>query len=87
MSNLEEQIVNEMAEQMSSAIDFEILSDVLVKSCGWHKVTLEVYTNNKDAVDIAGWAHDNCKFKHMKNGRTFVFEDQGDAINFTLKWS
>jgi hypothetical protein len=86
MSNLEEQISQELAEQMCSSIDFEILSDVLVNACGWHKIKLTRFTDNRHAVDIANWCHDTLKNEWKRNGSTFIFEDQGDAVNFTLKW-
>jgi hypothetical protein len=85
--NLEEQIVSELSEQMSSAMDFVILSDVLVIACGWHKVELERFKNNRHAVDIANWCHDTIKNEWKRNGCHFVFEDLGDAVNFTLKWA
>ncbi len=86
MQNLEEQILEELGEQMHSAIDFVILSDVLVNACGWHKVELERFQNNQHAVDITTWCHDTLKNEWKRNGSTFIFEDQGDAVNFTLKW-
>lgn len=86
MSNLEDEIVNELSEQMCSSIDFEILSDVLVSACGWHRVSLERFKNNHHAVDIANWCHDNIKNEWKRNGCNFIFEDTGDAVNFTFKW-
>lgn len=84
--NLEEEIVNELATEMQSSIDFDILSDVLVNACGWHKVNLERFTNNYHAVDIVNWCQDNIKNEWKRNGSRFVFQDVGDAVNFTLKW-
>ena len=84
--NLQDQILDELSEQMSSKIDFEILTDVLVKSCGWHRVNLERFQNNNHAVDVTTWCHDNVKNEWKRCGSYFIFEDQGDAVNFTLKW-
>jgi hypothetical protein len=86
MQNLEEQILDELSEQMHSAIDFEILTDILVKSCGWHRVELDRFRDNRQAVDIANWCYDTVKNKWKRSGCHFVFEDQGDAVNFTLRW-
>jgi hypothetical protein len=84
--NLQEQILEELTEQMCSSIDFEILSDVLVNACGWHRVNLERFTNNKHAVDITEWCHQKIQGEWKRNGCQFVFEETGDAIMFTLKW-
>ena len=84
--NLQDQILEELDEQMYSAIDFEIITDILIKSFKWHRVSLERFKDNRHAVDIANWCHDNIKYVWKKNGCHFVFEDQGDAVNFTLKW-
>lgn len=82
--NLEEEITNELSQQMCSAIDFEILSNMLVEACGWHRVEL-IHLNSKH-TDVVSWMEKFCKGKHMKRDRSYVFEDQGDAVNFTLKW-
>lgn len=82
--NLEEEITNELSQQMSSAIDFEILSDMLVNACGWHKV--EIIHPVSDYKDVSIWIDNFCKGKHMKHQRSYVFENRGDAVNFTLKW-
>lgn len=84
--NLQEQIANELGEQMSSALDFVILSDILVNACGWQKVELERFQNNQHAVDITTWCHDNIKNEWKRNGCHFIFEDIGDAVHFTLRW-
>ncbi len=83
--NLQEQILEELSEQMHSAVDFEILTDVLCRF-GWQKVDLERFANNRHAVDITTWCQDNVKGNWKRNGCKFVFEDVGDAVNFTLRW-
>jgi hypothetical protein len=84
--NLEEEITNELSQQMCSAIDFEILSDMLVKACGWHKIELIHSIGEYNYMDVSNWVAAFCKGKHMKHQRSYVFEDQGDAVNFTLRW-
>lgn len=85
MNNIQEQIVSELAEGMQSAMDFQILADVLCRF-GWHKVDLERFSNNKQAIDITHWCQDNVKKDWKRNGCHFIFEDIGDAVSFTLKW-
>lgn len=84
--NLEDEIVKELSEQVCSRIDFEILSDVLVNAYGWHKISLERFQNNKQAIDITVWCQENTKGNWKRNGCHFIFEDIGDAVNFTLLW-
>jgi len=84
--NLEEELAAEMSRELSQTIDFELLTDVLV-ACGWHVVKLPSLLNRKRSIDIMGWCHSDCKGKWKHNGRTFVFENQGDAVNFALRWA
>jgi hypothetical protein len=83
---MQDEILDELGEKMHSAIDFEILTDILVNACGWHRVELDRFRDNRQAVDIANWCHDTLKNKWKRSGCHFVFEDQGDAVNFTLRW-
>lgn len=84
--NMQEQILEELGDKMHSAIDFEILSDVLVKTCGWHRIDIERLTDNHHAIDITYWLKDNCQGQYHREGRHFLFEQSIDAVMFTLKW-
>jgi len=86
MSNLEDEIVTELSTQMQSEMDFSILSDMLVQACGWKKVTLTRFFSRKHAINILMWCEEHIKHPFEHRGSTFVFENEGDAINFTLKW-
>lgn len=83
--NLQEQILEELGDKMYSAMDFEILSDILCKS-GWYRVDLSRLQDNKHAVDITFWLEDNCQGKFHREGRHFLFERSSDAVLFTLRW-
>lgn len=82
---LEEEIANELATQMQSEMDFHILSDMLVE-LGWYKISLDRFQNNHHAVDIKNWLEENARGFWESRGSTFVFEKEGDAVNFTLRW-
>ena len=84
--NMQDEILEELGEKMHSAMDFEILTDILVNACGWHRVELDSFRDNRQAVNIANWCHDTVKNKWKRSGCHFVFEDQSDAVNFTLRW-
>ena len=84
--NLEEEITKSLSNEIAKEIDFEILADMLIQACGWHRVELPSLLNRKRSIDIIEWCeeHTNKHYKHQ--GRIFLFEDQGDAVNFALKW-
>lgn len=84
--NLQQEIIDELGSQMQSQIDFQILADMLVQACGWHKIELIRFDNNRQAVDIKLWLEENANGHWESRGSTFVFENSGDAINFTLRW-
>jgi hypothetical protein len=84
--NLEEEIANELATQMQSEMDFHILSDMLVQACGWTKVTLPRFFSRHHSVDILMWCEEHVKHPYEHRSTSFVFENEGDAVNFTLKW-
>lgn len=85
MSDLQDKISAELAEQLCSDIDFQILSTILVDS-GWHRVVLTPMTKEEsDAIDQ--WIDTNVKGQYNNRGLVWIFEDRGDAVNFTLKWA
>lgn len=85
MSNLEQQIVEELGTKMQSEIDREILWGML-KGMGWTRVMIDRFQDNKHAVDITYWLKENCQGSYERNGRDFIFENDRDAVNFILKW-
>ncbi len=85
MNNLEEEIAKELSSQMQSEMDFHILSDMLVQM-GWHKVVLTRFFSRKHSIDILIWCDEYIKNPFEHRGTVFVFQDKGDAVNFTLKW-
>ena len=85
MSNLEEEIASELATKMQSEIDFHILSDMLVK-LGWTRVIIPRFQNNHHAIDIKIWCEEHIKYSYENRGTDFVFQDKGDAVNFSLRW-
>lgn len=82
--NLEEEIINRAASQMSKQIDFEVLSSMLCQS-GWTKIILKpMSTETSDEID-AWTSKIKGEFRNM--GLVWIFEDPYDAVNFTLKWA
>ena len=83
----EAEIVSALAAREGSRVDFEILTDILVRSCGWQGVELGRFPDNKTVVDILEWCRANCQHGWERHGARFVFKDRGDAVNFALRWS
>jgi hypothetical protein len=83
--NLQEEIAAELSNQISQEIDFELMLDVL-KACGWTVVKLPNLLNRKRSIDVLEWCQDNVRKKYRHSSNTFIFEDKGDAVNFTLRW-
>ena len=82
--NLEDQITAELAEQLCSDIDFEILTNVLV-DCGWHKIVLTPMTKER-SDNIDQWIVDNVKGHYNNRGLVWIFQESSEAMMFTLKW-
>jgi hypothetical protein len=84
--SLEEEIANKLSNEISQHIDFELMINILT-TCGWQVVELPSLVDREHSIDIVEWCEDNTHKKYKYLGRTFVFEDLGDAVNFSLKWS
>jgi hypothetical protein len=86
MTQLEDTLFSEeLSKILAEEIDREIMLDMLVET-GWTKVELERLKDRYQSIDIELWIDENCKGKHTKLGRTFVFEKQQDAEWFSLRW-
>ncbi len=85
MSTLENEILDELATQMQSEMDKEILWGMLV-GLGWTRVTLPRFNSREHSVDVLHWVEDNCKHPYERKGSEYIFEDSRDAVNFILKW-
>jgi hypothetical protein len=84
--SLEEEIAQKLSNEIAQTIDFELLTDILI-ACGWNCVKLPSLLNRKRSIDILMWCEENLRKKYKHMGSTFIFEDQGDAVNFTLRWA
>lgn len=84
--DLEAEMMKVLSEEIAAEMDFGIMAEMMIQQ-GWHKVVLDRFKNNNHAIDMKYWADEHCQYGHMNHGTTYVFEDQGDAVNFTLKWA
>lgn len=83
--NIEGELVEQLSNEIAKEIDAEILMSLLL-SCGWHRIKLDRFEDNRQAVDISNWCLDNVKGKWQHSGSTFIFEQQKDATWFALNW-
>ncbi len=84
-NDLEEQIANDLSTAIRDEMDFEILVGMLVQ-LGWKKVVLTKIHNRKSVINILQWCDEHIKHPFQHREHTFVFLNEGDAINFTLRW-
>jgi hypothetical protein len=80
--NITEEIVNQVADQMSKDIDTLMLMSAL----GWTSVKLNGFRNNKEAVDITLWLEQNCTGEWKNLSTRYIFEKKKDAEWFILRW-
>ncbi len=83
--NLEDEIAEDLSKQIAQEIDFELMIDILI-ACGWHKVVLRPMTHERSR-EIDQWINTQVKYKHKTRGLVWMFENQGEAVNFTLRWA
>lgn len=95
---IEGEIASSLAEQIAKEIDKEILDtimiDVLTKD-GWTVTTINPKYSTDNILfpkpdwysETAEWIHLNATGDYKLLKGQWVFEQQADAVMFTLKWS
>jgi hypothetical protein len=83
--NIQEEMIEFKAKQLSDEIDREVLWGML-QGIGWTRIMLPSLIDNNHAVDITHWLALNCKNSFERNGRDFIFENERDANWFVLRW-
>lgn len=53
---------------------------------GWHSVRLARFAHNYHAIQVIDWCMDHVKGQWTHQGSKFVFENQKDAVWFTMNW-
>jgi hypothetical protein len=85
MGTMQQEFEDYLATEMSRAMDFEVLADVMCRF-GWHLIELDRYTDNHHAIDVREWVGENCRGEHRSHGAAWLFKEQADAVLFKLKW-
>jgi hypothetical protein len=79
------EIEEDLAQAMRLAIDWQILSDLMI-SIGWTKVDVPSGLTLDQNREIQQWIKKHCRGRTKFGYETWLFEDPKDAMWFTLKW-
>ena len=86
MKSLQEQVLDDLANDMQQGMDFEILCDVLVRF-EWTVIRIEYDPNSGQAWNtVINWADDNFEGEFQEHNGTWLIESAKDATMFALKW-
>jgi len=86
MSDLQEQVLADLAKGMEESMDFVILSDVL-HAFGWTVINVDYDPDSGQGWnDVKNWADDNFTGEHREHRGTWLIENAQDATMFALKW-
>ncbi len=84
-STEQDQIITNIAKQMSDDIDKEVLWGMLVKG-GWTRVVIPNLKSYESCVDLPVWLDTYCKEHYDRRGGEIIFESSKDANWFILRW-
>ena len=85
--NLEDEIVKTLSKEIAKGIDFEILTTILVDSCGWTKVELPNKFLSASGIELHEWRKKNLTGNWKAHENVWLFEKSEDAVIFSLRWS
>lgn len=83
--DLQNQISERLAKELSDAIDFEVIVDILT-SCGWTKLKVKYMPPHQSWHKVKEWADQNCQGDYQEHSGTWLFELEKDANWFSLRW-
>lgn len=82
--NTEKDILKILGEGMQSETDYFILSDMLL-NLGWKRMVLPIH-NRKKQILIHQWCEEHINYSYECQFGIYIFENEGDAVNFAMKW-
>jgi hypothetical protein len=86
MSDLQEQVLNDLAKSMEQSIDFVVLCDVL-QIFGWTVLNVDYEPDIGQGWNtVKNWADDNFAGDHREHRGTWLIEKAQDATMFALRW-
>lgn len=93
MTDLNNELVEIMAEQMQIEIDREIMEKLqseMLLADGWTKVPItwaQDFLKSMWSAETAEWCHKNATGDYKLLNGNWYFEKATDATAFTLKWA
>ena len=86
MSDLQEKVLDRLAENMQQSFDFVILCDVMTRF-GWTVLEMDYDLDSGQAWHtVKNWVDDNFEGNHQEHNGTWLIEHSKDATMFSLKW-
>lgn len=84
--SFEDTVAQDLADQMSKSIDFELLRDHLVGARGWTQVQIKYSPPERKWNEIIDWADRHCQGRYQEHLGIWLFENRKDAVWFALRW-
>ena len=86
MSDLQEQVLADLAKGMEESIDFVVLCDVL-RGFEWTVLNIEYDPDSGQGWNtVKNWADENFAGDHREHRGTWLIELAQDATMFALRW-
>jgi hypothetical protein len=85
VTDLEDELMKSMADEIQKEIDGGIMMELLGAN-NWHKVKLYPMTM-ETSEEVDAWVASNTKGRHWTQGIVWMFEQEQDAMWFNLRWA
>lgn len=84
--SLQQQVLDDLANDMYKSMDFEVLCDVLSRF-GWTVLKIDYEPDSGQAWNLVkNWVDENFDGSHQEHAGTWLIESAKDATMFSLKW-
>jgi hypothetical protein len=86
MKSLQQQVLDDLARDMSNSMDFEVLCDVLSRF-GWTVLYMDYDPESGQAWNtVMNWVDENFEGEYQEHKGTWLIENTKDATMLALKW-
>lgn len=82
----EEDIAERFAAHLQKELDWEFITDALVAS-GWHQAEIVPFSRPELQRAVLEWVKTNVQGRYNNFETRYVFENEKDAVLFSLKWT
>lgn len=81
MTDLEEEILNDLGREISNEIDNSIIAGLYI-GLGWKEIILDI----SNIKEVKQWCEDNFKQGWIQVSDRWIIENEKEAAWFMLKW-